>query len=177
MRIKEPSVRNHDQSPCISPATREAGVLHRSVGVSDRFLGRFVGSAHDLDPAERCPLDLDGDGVDLCGRVAGALVDALDRVGVRRLGDAPHHARLRIAPGALEVDILVALDVEVGLVSRLECLGSHAVHPMVNVHELGHRDYASGAESWLAQPQRGRRRVVLHIATTAPALRASALSG
>src|SRR6188472_1872608 len=71
--------------------------------------------------------------------MARALMDALDRVRVRRLGDAPDHARLRIAPRSLEVDVLFALDVEVGLVGRLERLGRHPVHPVVNVHELWHR--------------------------------------
>ncbi len=51
--------------------------------------------------------------------MTGTLVDALDGLGIRRLGDAPHVARLGIAPGALEVDVLLALDVEIGLSSSV----------------------------------------------------------
>src|SRR5688572_26682457 len=69
----------------------------------------------------------------------GALVDALHGFGVGGLGDAPHHAGVRIAPGSLEVDALVVLDVEVGLVGSLQCLGSYTMHAVMDVHELGHR--------------------------------------
>jgi hypothetical protein len=70
--------------------------------------------------------------------MTGALVDALDGLGAGSLGDAPHHAGVRVAPGALEVDVLLVLDVEVGLVSGLQRLGSDPVHPMMDVHELRH---------------------------------------
>ena len=52
-----------------------------------------------------------------------------------------HHTmpEFGIAPSALEVHALFALDIEIGLVRRLERLRRHAVHPVVDVHELRHR--------------------------------------
>jgi hypothetical protein len=83
-------------------------------------------------------LRLDRDGVDLGGRVTGPLVDAQDRLGAGRLGDAPDHPRLGVAPRALEVDPFLALDVDVRLVRGSERLRRDTGHPVVNVHELGH---------------------------------------
>ena len=64
-------------------------------------------------------LDLHRNRVDLRGGVTRPLVNSLDCVRVWRLREAPHHARVRIPPCSLEVDALLALNVEISLMSRL----------------------------------------------------------
>jgi hypothetical protein len=71
--------------------------------------------------------------------MAGSLMDALHGFCAWGLGDAPHHAGLGIAPGALKIDALVVLNVQVCLMRLFERLWRHAVHAVMDVHELGHR--------------------------------------
>jgi hypothetical protein len=74
-------------------------------------------------------LDLDWNRVNLGRRMAGALMDLPNSIGARRLGHAPHHPGLRVAPRALEVDTFLVLNVEVRLVGLLQGFGGHAVIP------------------------------------------------
>src|SRR5258705_8924751 len=82
--------------------------------------------------------DLDRDRVHLGGRMAGSLMDLSDGIGIRCFRDAPDHPGFGVAPCSLEVDVLLALDIEVGLMGGLEGLRRDAMHPVMNVHELRH---------------------------------------
>jgi hypothetical protein len=84
-------------------------------------------------------LRLNGNLIDLIGGMAGALVDALHGLGAGRLREAEHHARFRVRPGVLEVDVLLALDGEIGLMCLHEPLRGDVDHPPVDIHELRHR--------------------------------------
>lgn len=64
-------------------------------------------------------LDHHGDRVHLGRGMTRTLVNSLHGVRVRRLREAPHHARVRIPPCPLKVDAFLALNVEVSLMSRL----------------------------------------------------------
>lgn len=68
--------------------------------------------------------------------MTGAFVDSLHGVRVWSLGDAPDHARVGIPPCTLKVDTFLALDIQIGLMSRLQGLWCYAVHATVNIHEL-----------------------------------------
>jgi hypothetical protein len=70
--------------------------------------------------------------------VAGALVDAHDRLLARPGRQAEHLAGLGVQPGALEVHALLALDGEVRLVCFLQLLGGDPDEAGVHVHECGH---------------------------------------
>ena len=78
-----------------------------------------VSARHAVGPAapQRVPLlRLDGHLVDVVGLVTGPLVDLLHRLGARGLGEAEDHPALRVGPCVLEVDLLVVLDGQVGVV-------------------------------------------------------------
>src|SRR5690606_30595973 len=77
-------------------------------------------------------------GVDLVGRMAGALVDAQDRVRRGRLRQAVDHSVLGVGPGVLEGDPLLVLDRDVGAVGLFELLAGDAHHAAVHVYELRH---------------------------------------
>lgn len=76
--------------------------------------------------------------VDLVSGMAGAVVDALYRFGTGRLGKAEHVPGVRIGPCVLEVDVLIALNIQVCLMRSLELVSGHAGHVGVDVHELCH---------------------------------------
>jgi hypothetical protein len=65
-------------------------------------------------------------------------MDPSNGVGTGGFRDAPHHSRVRVAPGTLEVDALIPLDIQVGLVCRLKGLWCHTMHTVMDVHELRH---------------------------------------
>jgi hypothetical protein len=58
--------------------------------------------------------------IDLIGGMTGALVNAPYGLGAGRLRQAEHHAGLGVGPGVLEVDVLLALDGEIGLMCLQE---------------------------------------------------------
>src|SRR3954451_15612361 len=70
--------------------------------------------------------------------MTGALVDLLHGLLVRRLAEAPHEPGRRVRPGVLEVDLLVVLDREVGVVRLHQAVGGDPLHPAMHVHELWH---------------------------------------
>jgi hypothetical protein len=68
--------------------------------------------------------NLDGEFVDLGGRMAGSVVDAHHGLLGRAARQAEHLPRLWIEPGALEVDALVLLDRQVALVRLPGAVGA-----------------------------------------------------
>ena len=79
-----------------------------------------------------------GDLVHLVCGVTRALVNAADGIGVGGLGQAEDVAGLGVGPHMLEVDALLALDVQVRLARSGEVLGRDSSHAGVDVHELWH---------------------------------------
>src|SRR5512140_835858 len=126
-------------SPANTPPAPRATARQAASVAAARRDGRWVRVADIASPsvARRgvAPhlLDLDGELVDLRRGMARALVDAKHRVPRRPGCEAEHLAQLRVEPGALEVDALVALDREIALVGLLELLGCDADEPAVHV--------------------------------------------
>ena len=94
---------------------------------------------------------------------SGALVHAAYGVGVRGLRDAPHHAGLGIGPGVLEVDPLLALDGQVGVVRLHERLRGDPLHARVHVHELHRATSSSRSGEARCKARAPRQRVAARV--------------
>ena len=81
---------------------------------------------------------LDGDFVDLGGRVSRSLVDPHDTLAARPCRKAENLARDGVEPRPLEVDAFVLLDREVALVRFAKLLCRDTDEPVVDIHEPGH---------------------------------------
>src|SRR5262245_21544100 len=99
---------------------------------------------------------LDGELVDLRRGVTCALVDSHDALAAWARRETEDLAGLRVEPGPLEVNALVALDRQIALVGFLELCGRDADEAAVNIHERRHGIPPSLLAAWTARLCRRR---------------------